>query len=340
MDRPVGSSREGSPAGKVSSRPDSTGRGSLSPASQNERNPQTPPPGRVTYTQSHATQTISDGDDLPDFASEVPPLQAPPPKKEVLMYSVGVQTSEPRGKDASFSDEEDGISSRNGSPRSHRRFSRKEKEREDKLRQQLREEVEEEFKSLKLSANSDEDTKENLVDKSTAQNGFFHKALTVEEMEAIVASDEFLDFFNRSGKVMERALDEENDVLVDYTIGDEDYEDDDEVGEGYGGSKIKKGRRLKEIAQFYDERWCKKRMISDINFSPKVQELPNRHKCVLMGFSFLSFLSHPTPRIHQHLKIHQDYCKYGIYMQLHDQSILFIALLTSLPPSSHRFIHR
>jgi dynein intermediate chain len=55
--------------------------------------------------------------------------------------------------------------------------------------------------------------------------------------------------------------------MADYALGGVDVNDEDE---GYGSSGGKKGRRIKEIAQFWDERWSKKRMISDLDFSTKV----------------------------------------------------------------------
>lgn len=77
-----------------------------------------------------------------------------------------------------------------------------------------------------------------------------------------------MDFVERSSKVIERALDQEYDILADYALsGQTGIEDDDDEYRGKGR------RRVKEIAQFYDERWSKKRMISDINFSPKFPEL-------------------------------------------------------------------
>ena len=82
-------------------------------------------------------------------------------------------------------------------------------------------------------------------------------------------SEDFLDFVERSSKVIEKALDQDYDVLADYALDGTNGIDEDE-DEGYGNSKGRKGRRIKQIAQFYDERWNKKRMISDLNFSSKV----------------------------------------------------------------------
>ena len=83
-------------------------------------------------------------------------------------------------------------------------------------------------------------------------------------MKAVTSSNDFLDFVDRSAKVIERALDEEYDVLADYELGgvDGDMEEDEEHG---------KKRGIREVCQFWDERWSKKRMISDLSFSPKVR---------------------------------------------------------------------
>lgn len=85
----------------------------------------------------------------------------------------------------------------------------------------------------------------------------------------MTASDDFLDFVERSSKVIEKALDQDYDILADYSLDEVAALDSDEE-DAYGRAKGKKGRRLRQIAQFYDERWSKKRMISDIDFSPKV----------------------------------------------------------------------
>lgn len=77
-----------------------------------------------------------------------------------------------------------------------------------------------------------------------------------------------MDFMERSTKVIERALDDHYDLLADYAQkGDQDIDEEDE---DEGPARGKKGRRVKEVAQFYEERWSKKRMISDLGFSPKV----------------------------------------------------------------------
>jgi dynein intermediate chain len=94
--------------------------------------------------------------------------------------------------------------------------------------------------------------------------------LTHEELGAVTASDDFLDFIDRSTKVIERALDEEYDVLADYAMRGANGLDDDEED---GQTRTVKGRRVRELMQFSDDRWTKRRMISDLDYSVKYPEL-------------------------------------------------------------------
>lgn len=117
------------------------------------------------------------------------------------------------------------------------------------MRESIRQEILEEMKEIQQS-----------VDDVGGQSkpGFFARELSEEERAAVSASEEFLEFIERSSKIVERALDMEYDILADYGI------------DSNGDSEDATGRRLKQLIQFYDERWSKKRMISDIHFSPKV----------------------------------------------------------------------
>ena len=144
-----------------------------------------------------------------------------------------------------------------------KRLSRRERDREEELRETIRKEIEEELRAAK------ELVTEGVLKPSAAAN-FPARTLTTEELNAVTQSDDFMDFIDRSTKVIEKALDQEYDILTDYTLQVHDVEDDDETSGNTGG----KGRRkVREIAQFYDERWSKKRMISSIDFSPKFSEL-------------------------------------------------------------------
>jgi dynein intermediate chain len=188
----------------------------------------------------------------------------------VFSYSKGVQTtgdwSPVRGRSRIVTESDNEETQLPSTPNT-KRLSRRERDREEELRQNLRKEIEEE---LKAAQDSLADGPIKSYPNNTAAN-FPVRALTDEELNAVTSSDDFKDFVERSTKVIERALDQEYDVLANYALnnihGIED--DDDESGNTSG-----KGRRkVREIAQFYDERWSKKRMISSINFSPKFPEL-------------------------------------------------------------------
>ena len=191
----------------------------------------------------------------------------PAPIHEALSYSRGIQTSEPwspqqktksNNRDVD-SDSDQSFSAR--TPRASKRLSRREREREEELRQNLRQEIEEELKAAR----------EPVPDRpsSSAHPNFPVRALTNEELNAVTSSKEFLEFIDRSSKIIERTLEQDYDVLADYALDGLEGIDEDE-DEGYGSSKGKKGRQIKEVTQFYDERWSRKRMISDLAFSPKV----------------------------------------------------------------------
>lgn len=220
----------------------------------------TSPPGPENLTQTVYSQ--------PQCLTTVPlttVYECPPsPVKEIFSYSKGVQTGEDLLPAASrartFSLDslpEDATSTAN------KRMSRRERDKEEELRQKIRQELEEEIQAAK-ELTGDGDAKNAALPTSN----FANRTLTDDELNAIVDSDEFVDFFDRSIKVIEKTLDQ-YDVLTDYTLQAHDIDDDDEQGNTGG-----KGRRkVKEIRQFYDERWSKKRMISAIDFSPKFQEL-------------------------------------------------------------------
>ncbi|KAH8160548.1 hypothetical protein CIB48_g7695 [Xylaria polymorpha] len=149
----------------------------------------------------------------------------------------------------------------------NKRMSRWGRGREEELRQNIRKEIEEELRAARELV-----TDGVLQPSSVAASNFPARALTAEELAAVTASDEFVDFVERSTKVIERALDmgNEYDILTDYSLQAHDIEDEDEQAGNTGG---KGRRRVKELVQFYDDRWSRKRMISSIDFSPKYPEL-------------------------------------------------------------------
>ncbi|KAH9989810.1 cytoplasmic dynein intermediate chain [Russula vinacea] len=85
--------------------------------------------------------------------------------------------------------------------------------------------------------------------------------LTEEERTSIIAAPEFLDFVEQSSKIVQRALNDNYDYIRDYTSGAETGGDDSE------------GKRVKCVCAFWDERYCKNRSITDVDWSPKFPEL-------------------------------------------------------------------
>lgn len=263
---------------------------------------------------SVATQTLSTTDVTTNYETAPEPVvvSAPAPKHEVLSYSKGIQTSEvwsPRRRNrssgglSSSGSDPDQTPSKGRSPMKVKRLSRREREKEEDLRQILRREIEEELKPLK------DPTLDGPV--VAIQPKHLARALTSEELNAVTASDDFLDFVERSSKVIERALDEDYDVLADYAmVGLEGVDEDED--EGYGSSRGKKGRKIREVAQFYDERWSKKRMISDIGFSPKVDfPISSPRAEIDKIFSFPNFSWHRIQKTPPPLKTLPAFSKSG-----------------------------
>jgi len=161
---------------------------------------------------------------------------------EVVTYSKGVQTTE----DVTSPDQRDQDVGTNT----------------EDLRANIRREIEEELRHVK------EDPQTNVESEEDDQKKFPLKRFTETELHAISADDEFLDFVERSTKVIERAMEEDYDVLADYATRDIDPTEAEDEGGGSG----KRGRGIKQIIQFQSEQ-TKKRMISDLDFSNKYPEL-------------------------------------------------------------------
>ncbi|KNG87878.1 cytoplasmic dynein intermediate chain [Aspergillus nomiae NRRL 13137] len=208
-------------------------------------------PAARPVLHSIAVQTVG--------AEPYPTAPPPEPKPEIVTYSKGVQTDDskqPQDNSSVESEEEDGQDPTG----TGKRLSRKERERDEEIRKKLRAEIEEELLATQQKAEHD-------AEDESSKLRYPLRTLDDDELKAVTSSEDFLDFVERSAKVIERALDEEYDVLADYELGglDGDVEEDDEHG--------KKRRGIREVCQFWDERWSKKRMISDVSFSPKFPEL-------------------------------------------------------------------
>lgn len=258
-DRP-GSTGPSSPSQRATPRPTSVISASQLSASDNEvpTSTYTAPSGMVDRDM----QTLSIGPLATVFEFDAEPK----PEKEVITYSKGVQTSmdwsPPKSRGAGGSDSERDESPTR-TPRGNKRLSRRQKERDEEIRANLRKEIEEEIRVAQQSG-------PDATGQTGGKENFPFKTLNNEELSAVESSEEFIGFVERSTKVLERALDQQlgYDILADYALGGLDVDEEDE---GYGSSGGKKGRRVKEIAQFWDERWSKKRMISDLGFSTKVR---------------------------------------------------------------------
>jgi dynein intermediate chain len=251
--RPVSVSTGAQSPGRFGSRPNSVL--SAGELSENVSESAGPADGQVVASRPQILSTVP-------FKTvyECPPS----PIKEVYSYSKGVQTTEewttPR-KSRALSESESEELPVTASP--SKRLSRRERDREEELRENIRKEIEEELRAAK------ELVTDGVLKPSAAAN-FPARTLNDDELKAVTQSDDFMNFIDRSTKVIEKALDQEYDILTDYTLQVHDVDDDDEQSGNTGG----KGRRkVREIAQFYDERWSKKRMVSSIDFSPKFPEL-------------------------------------------------------------------
>ncbi|XP_037132296.1 dynein, cytoplasmic 1, intermediate chain 2a-like isoform X4 [Syngnathus acus] len=89
------------------------------------------------------------------------------------------------------------------------------------------------------------------------------KELTEEEKLQVLHSEDFLTFFERGSRIVERALCEQVDVCFDYSGRDLE----DKEGDLQAGAKLVLNR------QFADERWTKNRVVTCLDWSPQYPEL-------------------------------------------------------------------
>lgn len=178
-----------------------------------------------------------------------PAVQKPAP--EYITYSKGVQTDPVTDIGVGTEDdfEEEGF-------RERRPSSRKQKEIDEEIRANLRREIEEELRATQEGSSAIP---------VSAQQRFPLRQLNDNELNAVTASTDFQSFVERSSKVIERALDEEYDLLADYTRTaavdvDEDY-------------TSKTSQSLRETLQLYSNEHSRRRMVTDLHFSPHFPEL-------------------------------------------------------------------
>ncbi|XP_062846753.1 cytoplasmic dynein 1 intermediate chain 1 isoform X3 [Trichomycterus rosablanca] len=125
------------------------------------------------------------------------------------------------------------------------------------------EEEDEDNTEPKASLESDQKEDEKSTDAKEGKQECHPRELTEEEKQQVLHSEEFVIFFDRSIRVMERALAEESNIFFDYSGRDLD----DKEGDLQGGSSLSFNRL------FYDERWSKHRVITCMDWSPQYPEL-------------------------------------------------------------------
>lgn len=187
-----------------------------------------------------------------------------PKREEVASYSTGIQTTEswPLAGDESQSEADHGD---DGYSHARKRYGKRgtrlqREQREEDLRKQLRQEIEQE-----MQQQPDEVTKNGTTNGFKPNGPSSSRSLTTAEMATLARSAPFEAFIEKSSKVVERALEQDYDILADYSL-------EDHLALR-NGETTEESRSLRQLTQFYDERWSKRRMISDIDFSPKFPEI-------------------------------------------------------------------
>ncbi len=87
--------------------------------------------------------------------------------------------------------------------------------------------------------------------------------LSPDQIKDILGSSEMLEFVERSAKVMEKVFYEKYDVLKDYTAS----------GSGSGENNNLEGGVVVKSRDLFDERWCRDRAVTSMNWSPQHPEL-------------------------------------------------------------------
>ncbi|XP_058234223.1 cytoplasmic dynein 1 intermediate chain 1 isoform X1 [Hemibagrus wyckioides] len=126
---------------------------------------------------------------------------------------------------------------------------------------QSEEDEEEDEDNTEPKAGLESDQKEDEESKDTKEG--HPRELTEEEKQQVLHSEEFVIFFDRSIRVMERALAEDSNIFFDYSGRDLE----DKEGDLQGGSILSFNRL------FYDEHWSKHRVITCLDWSPQYPEL-------------------------------------------------------------------
>uniref|UniRef100_A0A672T257 Dynein cytoplasmic 1 intermediate chain 1 n=1 Tax=Sinocyclocheilus grahami TaxID=75366 RepID=A0A672T257_SINGR len=132
------------------------------------------------------------------------------------------------------------------------------KETQTPLAAHQSEDEEEEEEVTEQKAGPENDLQEEEESKDTKEG--HPRELTEEEKQQVLHSEEFLIFFDRSIRVMERALAEDSNIFFDYSGRDLEEKE----GDLQGGSSLSLNRL------FYDEHWSKHRVITCLDWSPQL----------------------------------------------------------------------
>ncbi|XP_059365599.1 cytoplasmic dynein 1 intermediate chain 1-like isoform X4 [Carassius carassius] len=135
------------------------------------------------------------------------------------------------------------------------------KETQTPLAAHQSEDEEEEEEVTEAKAGPENDLQEEEESKDTKEG--HPRELTEEEKQQVLHSEEFLIFFDRGIRVMERALAEDSNIFFDYSGRDLEEKE----GDLQGGSSLSLNRL------FYDEHWSKHRVITCLDWSPQYPEL-------------------------------------------------------------------
>uniref|UniRef100_H0VIB7 Dynein cytoplasmic 1 intermediate chain 1 n=1 Tax=Cavia porcellus TaxID=10141 RepID=H0VIB7_CAVPO len=123
----------------------------------------------------------------------------------------------------------------------------------------LEDEEDEEMVEPKLGNDSELDNQDKKPEVKEAPP----RELTEEEKQQILHSEEFLIFFDRTIRVIERALAEDSDIFFDYSGRELEEKDGD----------VQAGANLSFNRQFYDEHWSKHRVVTCMDWSLQYPEL-------------------------------------------------------------------
>ncbi|KNC46480.1 Dync1i1 protein, partial [Thecamonas trahens ATCC 50062] len=88
------------------------------------------------------------------------------------------------------------------------------------------------------------------------------RTISLQERKAVLESENFLSFFTKASSWMNRALNEEYDIMVDYTM---DYARD--------GGGMSLADSLTHRAVFASDRWSRHRSVTSLDWSPQFPEL-------------------------------------------------------------------